>query len=339
MTAMETKAKIPMEVEYPPAWLTWVASATGCLRALGVDCDPAEVAGLTGYAFMLSVHKTLCPSGPTMFDWGMLDAGVNFLGRSTEVFSCLDCHSGEWRCERTKKHCARAFELVVREVEAGRPCIIWGAYVPEFAIAYGVDQGKYLVKSFKQCIGQSEEPIAYDWIDAPGGPYVMAFPTPVEVPKRSVRADQWAIGHAVQLLHQRSPFSGYGLGLAAYEVWIQALAEKTATGFGNAYNAQCYAEGRAFARDYLRRVAERQPTVAAPIRRAAAAYEKGAEAMKRVAELYPFPCEDKLANPDHATEAIAALKEAKLAETAAAQALAEAVEIEWQPEAKAAEAG
>ena len=36
---------VPMEVEYQPAWLTWVASTTTCLRALDIECDPVDVAG------------------------------------------------------------------------------------------------------------------------------------------------------------------------------------------------------------------------------------------------------------------------------------------------------
>ncbi len=31
-----------MEIEYQPAWLSWVGSTTMCLNALGVECDLAE---------------------------------------------------------------------------------------------------------------------------------------------------------------------------------------------------------------------------------------------------------------------------------------------------------
>ena len=48
-----------IQVEYQPAWLTWVAAATTCLKALGVECDTVDVAGFSGYAFCMSVHKNL----------------------------------------------------------------------------------------------------------------------------------------------------------------------------------------------------------------------------------------------------------------------------------------
>jgi len=48
-------------------WLTWVGATTGCLRALGVNCDTADVAGQSGYAFRIIINDTLCASGPTAF--------------------------------------------------------------------------------------------------------------------------------------------------------------------------------------------------------------------------------------------------------------------------------
>jgi len=336
--AMKTTAQVPMEVQYQPAWLTWVASATTCLRALGVDCDTADVAGLTGYAFVTTVHDELCPSGPTMFDWGMLDHGINMLGRSTLVFSSSDCHTkdGRFGGEHTREHCRVAFELVAREVSEGRPCVLWGAYVPEFAVAVGVDDGKYLVRSFKEVTGDEQPPIAFDDLDAPGGPYVMAFPTATNIRKGQLWGDCYAVGLAVQLLNKPSAFRRYGTGLKAFDVWVRALEQNKADPFGNAYNAQCWAEARRLARDFLARVAERNPAVADSVTRAHEAYVDSAAAMRRVAELFPFPAKDGVASADNRQAAIAALRDAQAAETKAAAALMEAVETDWESAAAAA---
>jgi hypothetical protein len=95
METSTTKARmIPMEVTYQPAWLTWVASVTSCLKALGLDVDTTDVAAYSSYAFVMSVHEELCPSGPTVFDWGQLPIGINFLGRSTLCYQTTDCHTG-----------------------------------------------------------------------------------------------------------------------------------------------------------------------------------------------------------------------------------------------------
>jgi len=249
MDQAERKTTVPMDFEYQPSWLSWVGATTTCLNALGLDCDLVEVGGLSGYAFHMAVHDELCPSGPTMFDWGMLEGGINVLGRSTLSFACGDCHMGDFINERTRAHCRAAYEIAEREVAAGRPCVLWGAYTPEFAVLYGIDaDGRYLVKSIKGHCGEAEPPLAYDELDAPGGPYLLAFPTPTAAPNARLWGDRMAVGRAAQLLKQPPMFSNYGTGLRAYNTWIGALESGKLLDFGNAYNAQCYCEAKAFAR-------------------------------------------------------------------------------------------
>src|SRR5205085_1389163 len=126
-------------------WLSWVGAVTGCLKALGVDCDPADVAGHSGYAFVICIHQKICPSGPTMHSWDDLAAGVRRLGRSTQTFHAPECHIGERRNDRTRAHCRAALEAAKREIDAGRPCVINGAYLPEFAIVTDVRDDAYIV--------------------------------------------------------------------------------------------------------------------------------------------------------------------------------------------------
>jgi hypothetical protein len=122
--AAKKAVKVPMEVEYPPAWLTWVASTTGCLRALGVDCDQVDVAAHSGYAFLMNVPEGLCPSGPTAFDWGALHRGLALLGRSTLVYSGGECSAGKEKPEHVRLQCRAAYDIVAREMGEGRPCVL-----------------------------------------------------------------------------------------------------------------------------------------------------------------------------------------------------------------------
>ena len=122
---MAEKTVVPMEINYRPSWLSWVGAAATCLNALGIDCELAEVAGYSGYAFHMAVHKDMCPSGPSMLNWSGLNWGINLLGRSAQSFVSGDCHTGEYICERTRAHCRQVFELASREIAAGRPCVLW----------------------------------------------------------------------------------------------------------------------------------------------------------------------------------------------------------------------
>lgn len=320
---------VPMEVQYPPAWLTWVACTTGCLKALGVECDLTDVAAHSGYAFVMSVHEELCPSGPTVFDWGQLLVGINFLGRSTLCYQTADCHTEETMDDRTRAHCRYAYEIVEKEVIEGRPCAIWGTYVPEFGIAVGVEDGSFHVKSFRECLKQEQPPIPYDAIQAPGGPYVLAFPTPTGHTVGPWR-DAWTIRRAVRNLTAAGEHAKYGSGLDGYKVWIAAMESGKAHDFGNAYNAQCWAEAKTFAREHLKRVAKRNEKPSEILNEAVLHYENVCAAMNEIAKLFPFPPQDQLKDEKNRKAAIEHLKAAHEAETKAVGAMQKAIRAEWE---------
>jgi hypothetical protein len=332
---MSETLMVPMDVTYENAWISWVGSATTCLKALGVYCDTIDVAGQSGYAFMLCVHEALCPSGPTMLDWGGLETGVHMLGRTTMAFRTDECHIPQSATQQSREHCRKAYEYVESEVRAGRPCVIWGAYVPEFAVAVGVSDGQFILKSCFGACGRPEPPLPYEELNAPGGPYVLAFPSTTSWADWRQRADKHAIGRAAQLLHTQALYREYAFGISAYDRWIEALLADKAAPFGNSYNAQCYAEGRAFARDYLGRVAGRQPGVGA-LRDAQQQYVQAAAAMAEMAKLFPMPYSRESIPQSDRLAAADLLKQARDAETRALAALDQAVQAKWTLEVLAA---
>lgn len=336
MDLFKLQAMVPMPASMSPAWLSWVGATAGCLKALGIETDNAEVAALSGYAFCFTINEGLCVSGPTVVDWSALNWGPGLLGRSTICFQSGDCHTKELANERTREHCRQAFELAAREVAAGRPCVMWGAYVPEFAVVKGVDNGCYIVSSFKEAHGEEQPPVPYDEINAPGGPFTLAFPTATPSENRTGYRDHYAVGRAVQLLSQPSASPKYETGLAAYGTWIAALEGRKADGFGNAYNAQCWAEAKHFAAEYLARLVPRYPGVRAELQEAAEAYAATAGAMARVARLFPFGKFDAVKDAAVCAEACQALLDAKAAESKAVVAMRSAYKGSWAPEGAAA---
>jgi len=319
-----------MEIKWEPSWLSWVGATTACLKALGVDCDKVDVAGMSGYAFVLSVHKNLCPSGPTAFEWGSLLTGIHYLGRTTLEFRSGQCHTGEFICDETRDACKTAYEIVAREIGEGRPCVLWGAYIPEFAVATGVEDGKFIVSSYRNCSGEEQPPIPYEQLEAPGGVYVLGFPGKTSIKK--LWGDQHAISNAVRLLSLPSVHPHYSSGIKAYDRWIDALKEDEAQPFGNAYNAQCYAEGRELAHQFIKRLAERNPHAAKYLNPAADSYADVSRSTKRVAEIFAFPPKDEKLPEKIIKEAIECLKDAKKAEKKALELLVDAQKIEWPKE-------
>jgi hypothetical protein len=306
--------RVPTKVEYQRSWLTWVASAAGCLRALGVACDHIDVAGHSGYAFSLVVDENAGEGGPTSVDFLLLASGVSSLGRSTLAFTGATCGG-------TEDDHRIAHGLVKQEVAAGRPCVLWGAYMPEFAIALGVQDDSYIVESFR-APEEPQPPIRYNELAVCSGVHVLAFPAPAK--KMRIERDRMAVHHALNCLSYRTGLPKHASGQAGYEQWIACLEAGNLDPWGHSYNTQCWAEAKRFGRDFLERVAERSGAVAEPLRTAAAAYAEVTEAMGRMARLFPPGDPERNAEKREArAEAIQALRAAKEAEARSARALAD----------------
>jgi hypothetical protein len=315
----------PIEVTWKPCWLSWVSATTACLKALGVECDHVDVAGYSGYAFHLTVHEGMCPSGPTVLSWWHLQSGPRSLGRSTMMFNG-ECYNRDARTDETEAQCRYALELVRRETEAGRPCVIWGAPVPEFAVAVGVHGDQYVYVGCPE--GGKARTVSYDALLAPGGVTVLAMPTPMSVPET---ADAGAICQAIETMRWRIQERRYSSGVDAYDRWQEALRgkvydSKQFSAFGNSYNAQCWSTARTLARDFIARLVEELPPARDPLERASEAFGSCAEHLQKVAELFPFhgPVETQVPDEASREKACDHLAAARESDAAALDALDDA---------------
>lgn len=319
-----------MEVEYQPAWLTWVASTTTCLRAFGVDCDQADVAGFSGYAFHLGVHEEVCPSGPTMLDWYRLSRGVHALGRATIEFRSPCCNvSGKAR----EDSCRAAFGMVRNELLSGRPCVLWGTYLPEFGVVVGIDGDAYRIKSFRELLRQEQPAIPYDQTETPGGIYALGFPAEAEY--SDLHRDLEAILEALRQW-RRPAYGQYRFGADGYDLWIEALRAKRANRFGCGYNAACYAEGRRFAQQFFERMSVRRPIAAQLLRQVAQSYREAADAMQGISEIFPFrhDAEGHISSAATIEEASELLSKARGAEGSATAFLTDITKIQASADAR-----
>jgi len=312
-----------MELEIHPSWLTWVTAATGCLRALGLDVDNVDVAGHSGYAFHMCITNVAGVEGPTVLPWRDLGGGVQRLGRSTVEFTGTPWASDE----QYRGNDLHAFELAKREVDAGRPSILWGLTMPEFGIVVGYEGQEYLYR----WSGEAGKELRLNYVETqnPGGAYLLCFPTASGVPQ--LVADRMALRNALDFLERQPDHQNHRFGLEAYDVWIAALEGKRANGFGNNYCAQCFSNGKQYARDFVRRLAERNDHAAGPLDEAIIAYEDCADAMGIVAQTFPFPGPEEETIEDLVSidQAVEALQTARDAEMRAAGAMAEALLVEW----------
>jgi hypothetical protein len=144
--------------------------------------------------------------------------------------------------------------------------------------------------------------------------------------------DRFVLAKAVNLLLAPNTDKHYSFGLEGYDAWIDAIKENKADKFGNAYNTQCYAEGRNFARYFLKKVADRHEKVADVLDKVVMHYDDAVEAMDQLAKLFPFtvPPGDQLDSEEIRKDAIKALKNAKKAEKEAVKAMQKSLEKDWE---------
>jgi hypothetical protein len=198
--------------------------------------------------------------------------------------------------------------------------VIWGAHVPEFGIAVGVEDRKYIVES----LTEKHDPIPFDKLSACVGAQVLAFPTAAG--RMGVERDSSALHHALACLSFQTGDPKYACGQAAYDRWIAAMESGKTDPFGNSYNTQCWTDAKRMAHAFVTRLAERNAAVSKQLGAAAAAYAEVVAAMERVADLFPFPdSEKKVEDPKIRAQAIEPFRAAKAAEAKATNALAAAV--------------
>ena len=90
---------------------------------------------------------------------------------------------------------------------------------------------------------------------------------------------------------------------------------------GPSYNAQCWAEARRFAAQYLVRLPARYPALADALAAAVAAAGRSADALARVAGRFPFPGFGHAVTADDRHAAVADLRLARAADLDAAIAV------------------
>ncbi len=332
MPAHAASAASGIRVHYRAGWLSWVSSVNACLEGLGLTCKASDVAGMSGYAFHLAIHRDVHPCGPTVLPRADLEDGIWYLGRATLSFGRGECHTSGQANARTAAHARTAFELARREIEAGRPCVMWGAYLPEFAVVTGIEGDCYRVSSFRECLDQPQPPIPAEAVNAPGGPYTLTFPMPVELDR--AEGDCRALDRAIAFARRPAPSAEYAYGPEGYSLWIDALQSGRADAFGNSYCAAAYAEARREGQHFLETLARRHRRTEELLMEASLACATVADALERISALFPFPaapydpeagdpvlddtsipeaCDDLAIARDADTEAIALLEDARAA--------------------------
>ncbi|SEL46356.1 BtrH N-terminal domain-containing protein [Paenibacillus sp. OK003] len=207
------------------------------------------LAGYTGMAFKLSVHRRLLSMSVTAYgQWGESHRpGIENLG----IFTIWD--GGRTRHPTFGYYQRDAVNWVKRSLDAGIGVIYW---LPEFGVIHGYDDCDRI---FYVQDGWSKEPqiLLYDnfGLNFTGFWYCQVFGDQVHIPEQEklleslrLAIEDWDIPY--RLLPDRNVASGR----LAYDMWVEALRGGDYDESGAAYILQSYCQSRTEIQMYLQDV-------------------------------------------------------------------------------------
>ncbi len=292
-----SKKEISKKVEYLPCWLSYTGAMAGALRALGIDCDMADIGGYSGYSFIINVAKGVtCPSGPTALTpetWNEIKKGTETLGYIIEKFE----HLGGYPAEEGKptpeeiEIAKNLFEKIKQEIDTkDRPVVVWGLAIPEYGIVKGYEGISYLTSTYRSIIKQPETPILYYDLRAPGCLEAFFFRNPTK--PKDQNADKEALKRAIHFASKVHTLDNYVGGPSALEEWarvLEKLPDEKQNYMGNSYVGACVWESLCMNTEFLKRLSKKHAGKQAKhLQNAAETYQKAASLMKQFTTIFPF---------------------------------------------------
>jgi hypothetical protein len=292
-------------------WTSHIGCIKGCIDHLGSDVSLPWLFGATGHAFILNIHEGLCPSGPTAWK------KERFFELGKNVGFDFDEVASPKTAPDFKDKQKQAYEMVKTAIDKGLPCYGWELKVPEFYVIHGYDDVGYYYSGPQSDNGEGPKPwqeigeTQIGWLEM----FVGKKCAPADVKKQMKDAFGFAIEFSKN--PEKYLFPKFKSGLEGFDLWIKALEDDKADGFGMAYNTKVWAECREFAHKFM---IEAKDKIGKGYEKllddAIAHYKIVADNLQKVNELFPF-CEFK---PEHIKDksrtekAIEYIKEARRAE-------------------------
>ncbi len=267
-------------------WTSYVAAADGCLRAAGLwNEETWKLLGLSGMGFHFIVHKELCPSSVTVYDWNNehLEC-MDRIGVHSEVFCA-------WR-DRLPSTFAQvqqtASRHILESIDRGVPVLVWApTRILEFGLIKGYDAQKELY-FVEQCTGAPTDPLPYAGLGT-SEVAMLAYQVfhgrlPVEESRGVRRSLQFGLSEWKKEFHIEP--EKYASGRKGYRNFVAALESGAFNEFGLGYLVAVYGDSKAALARYLSWAADYDTT--GNVREAARLFEQVAGRFSEMAALAPF---------------------------------------------------
>jgi hypothetical protein len=242
-------------LKQPPLNTTMMGVMRGALDYYGLPASDAVLFGASGHAFVLNIHKELCPSGPYCWDQGVVRALLANVGLRVEFLGFF--HPGSSAEERA------AVEARLRDaLQAGTPCSLQNM---ENQLITGLDDTGFLTAQPWPGVDFPPSHLTFGtWAELGDGIHMDFFVLHRCQPANLRTAVAASLGTAVELWRNPKAYIGgaYGMGPDAYANWVEAVRQGHGQSHGSWWNGVVWAECRAQAAGYFREIAPVLPSPA-----------------------------------------------------------------------------
>ncbi len=279
-----------------------------CLYFLGINISDAWVSG--GYAFILNVSRNMTIAGPESWpDWGKIDRLTEDYGGIHERIEAFREDSGFRDAQ------SLAWAKTRSAIDKGLPCFGWELDRQYWYIINGYDEVGYYFSGPGAEKGAGPKPW-YELGDSDWGVLEVHIVRPGHIAD-NIKTIKDVFALALEHAGRKPAGPSCDLtGTEGYEHWIEAISAGTGDSHGLAFNAVFYARARQLAVEFLiearQRTGDAFPGLFAE---AIQAYREVSASMDLLADLFPFPGNDKWCNSGSVREdAISCLRSAMSAE-------------------------
>lgn len=231
---------------------TMMGALRGALDYYGTAASDAWLYGAGGHAFVLNIHRELCPSGPYCWDVQRIEPLIANVGLRRESLGFF--HGGSSAAER-----AAVESRLIGALADGLPCMLVNM---ENQLITGRDETGFLTAQPWECNDFPPSHLTFGtWQELGEGIHIDFHVLHHTEPASPRAALLDALRYAVDIWRNPKAHTSehYGMGPDGYANWSAAVSAGLGGSHGNWWNGTVWAECRAFAAAWFREVAPLLP--------------------------------------------------------------------------------
>ncbi|MBY8985663.1 MAG: hypothetical protein KGD65_11375 [Candidatus Lokiarchaeota archaeon] len=236
--------KILKNLKYENFATNLIGCLKGCADYFNLNISSSWLFGVSGHAFLMNIHDEICPSGPYCWNY---DPFYNLL--ANVGLKMVDL--GFFHKESDSKDVQEVERIVRNSIDEGNPCIILNM---DNQLIVGYDDTKFILKPANIEFNNPPSLTYKTWVEFEKEFHITIFQISQTTPKDDKTAVKEAIQYAINVA--KGPAKNYTMekyttGLAAYDVWMNAINNDFGDSHGHLWNGTVWAESRHMANRFL----------------------------------------------------------------------------------------